>query len=346
MVSHIMDLVQAAWMIRDLGQPVSALHIGEDASLIAGGWDGVLKKWDAEGTLLWDAQCEDRIESILVIGDLVVVTAGLHITCVRDGEIQWSHALEGSADMITSFNGQIIATSSVYDIEHGDFMESGVWNFALDGELIEVNRMDEKPWFIHSGSDLVIGLGRPKCGVLIGDKYQDLATESPVTCGVSGREKILFGHADGTISSIDGTEVSKEESSIESLLCTEKGFVSALETGLLVARSSDSNELWTGPGSQITTQTVGFNNLHWCGRWQITTGLVEVRDSNGKVLTSASTSRPRVSNSSERRVGIGFDDGQVLVWEKELFERRSNEKPTATDGRKSALAAKLRSLRE
>ena len=48
-----MDLLQAAWMIRDLGQSVSALHICEDSSLIAGGWDGALKKWDSDGGLLW-----------------------------------------------------------------------------------------------------------------------------------------------------------------------------------------------------------------------------------------------------------------------------------------------------
>ncbi len=341
-----MDLVQAAWMIRDLGQPVSALHIGEDASIIAGGWDGALKKWDHEGTLLWGTQCEDRIECILVDGELVVVTSGLHITCVIDGEIQWSHALEGSADLLTTFNEQIIATSSVYDIEHGDFMESGIWNFTREGELLNVNRMDERPWFIASEADLIVGLGRPKCGVLIGNEYHNLATESPVTCGVAGRERTLFGHADGTVSSLDGAKVSKEETSIDSVLCSESGFVMALENGTLVARSPDSTELWKAPGSQITTQVSGFNELHWCGRWQITTGVVEVRGSDGKLITSASTSRPRVSTSSELRIGIGFDDGQILVWEKELFERRSSEKLSSTDGRKSALAAKLRSLRE
>ena len=341
-----MDLVQAAWMIRDLGQPVSALHIEEDASIIAGGWDGALKKWDHEGALLWSTQCEDRIESILVDGDLIVVTSGLHITCVIEGEIQWSHALEGSADLLTFFKDQIIATSSVYDIEHGDFMESGIWTFTREGELLNVNRMDERPWFIHAGDDLIVGLGRPKCGVMIGEDYHELATESPVTCGVSDSGRTLFGHADGTVSSLDGTELSKETSPIDPLLCFDKGFISALDDGTLVARKSDSTELWNAPGSQITTQATGFNTLHWCGRWQITTGIVEVRDSDGKLITSASTSRPRVSDSSELRIGIGFEDGQILIWEKELFERRSSSKSISVDGRKSALAAKLRSLRE
>ena len=341
-----MDLVQSAWMIRDLGQPVSALHIGNDESIIAGGWDGALKKWDHEGTILWSVQCADRIESILVKDDLVIVTAGLHLTCVSEGEILWSHALEGSADLLTFFNGEIIATSSVYDIEHGDFMESAIWRYSNEGELIHIHRMDEKPWFIHPGKELTIGLGRPKCGVLIGDTYQDLATESPVTCGIESSETLLLGHADGTVSNIEGIEISKESDSIESLLTTETGFVSASESGDLVARTSDGEEIWKASGHQITTQSCGFDGQHWCGRWETTSGLLEVRDSKGKIITSATTTRPRVSTSREQRIVFGFEDGQILVWEKELFERRSNETTTKSDGRRSAMAARLRSLRE
>ena len=70
-----MDLIQAAWMIRDLGQPVSSLDIEED-SIIAGGWNGALKMWNGDGDVLWSTQCEDRIEAILRIDEIVVVTSG------------------------------------------------------------------------------------------------------------------------------------------------------------------------------------------------------------------------------------------------------------------------------
>jgi hypothetical protein len=341
-----MDLIQAAWMIRDLGQSVSALHICEDSSLIAGGWDGALKKWDSDGGLLWFVECEDRIETILLVEELVVVTSGLHVTCISEGVIQWSHPLEGSADLLSFFEGQIIATSSVYDIEHGDFMESAVWRFSVGGELIQVDRMDEKPWFLHSEDQMVIGLGRPKCGVLIGDNHQELATESPVTCGVSGPKHILLGHADGTVSSQSGSEICKEAASIESLICTEDGFVSALESGDLVARSASGSELWRAEGGQVSTHSASFNKLHWCGRYEESSGSIEVRDANGKILISSKISKPRVSIAAQNRVAFGFEDGQVLLWEKGLFERRLNENSGSTDGRRSALAAKLRSLRE
>tara|TARA_B100000282_G_scaffold113905_1_gene80837 strand:- start:172 stop:1194 length:1023 start_codon:yes stop_codon:yes gene_type:complete len=339
-----MDLIQAAWMIRDLGQPVSALDLEED-SVIAGGWDGALRKWNGDGDLIWKAQCSDRIESILRIEDLVVVTSGLHISCLKDGEIIWSEALEGSADLLAFHNGEIVATSSVYDIEHGDFMESAIWRFSLKGDLLNVERMDERPWFLDSNNKLLLGLGRPKCGILIDGEHQNLPTDSPVTCGLYGRENVLFGHANGVITSLNGKIISEESSSIESITCVKKGFVAALESGELVAKTPDSISIWKASGSQVTTQVSGFDDMHWCGRWGSSNGELEVRDSQGELIVTAKTTRPRVSDYSENRIGFGFEDGQILVWEKGLFSRRINQENVEENSRKSTLAAKLRSLR-
>ena len=331
-------------MIRDLGQSVSAIDIDDD-SVIAGGWDGLLKEWNGDGDLLWSAQCQDRIEAILRLDDKVIVTSGLHISCIIQGEIIWSNPLEGSADMLAFYDGNIVATSSVYDIEHGDFMESAVWRFSLDGVLGDVEKMDERPWFIDAKSDLILGLGRPKCGFLKNGKHMELASESPVTCGLSTNKQILFGHADGTVSSSKGKMICKESDSIESISSAEQGFVLALENGDLIAKSANGDDIWEKKGSQITTQCSGFDELHWCGRWDGLNGYIEVRNSEGTLIASAKSSRPRVSNSTKSRVGIGFDDGQILIWENDLFNRRSSEEIPEQNSRKSALAAKLRSLR-
>ena len=331
-------------MIRDLGQPVSALDLEED-SVIAGGWDGALRKWNGDGDLMWKAQCSDRIESILRIEDLVVVTSGLHISCLKNGEIIWSEALEGSADLLAFHKGEIVATSSVYDIEHGDFMESAIWRFSLEGDLLNVERMDERPWFLDSNDKLLLGLGRPKCGILVDGEHQKLPTDSPVTCGLYGRENVLFGHANGVITSLKGEIISEESSSIESITCAEKGFVAALESGELVAKTPDSKLIWNASGLQVTTQVAGFDDTHWCGRWDSSSGEVEVRDSQGELIVTGKTTRPRVSDHSKNRIGFGFEDGQILVWEKGLFSRRINQEKGEENSRKSALAAKLRSLR-
>ena len=331
-------------MIRDLGQPVSAIDIDEN-SVIAGGWDGLVKKWNVDGDLLWSIECSDRIEAILRLDGKVIVTSGLHISCISEGDIQWTSALEGSADLLAFYDGKIIATSSVYDIEHGDFMESAVWHFSVAGELIKIDRLDERPWFMDSTLGLILGLGRPKCGFLINEKHRDLPTESPVTCGLKHGEKVLFGHADGTISSSQGEIVYKIAKSVESLISGDEGIIAATENGELVSVSGNSNESWKAQGQHVSTQASGFDGNHWCGSWGPSTGYVEVRKFSGELLVSTKTSRPRVSDSSQNRVGFGFDDGQIMIWEKTLFNRRLSEENSNQNERNLLLAAKLRSLR-
>jgi len=341
-----MDLMGAAWMIRDLGQTVSAIHIAEDGVIIAGGWDGRLKCWDAEGATLWEVDCNDRIESILVQGNMIIVTSGLHIATVIDGEIKWDYPLEGSSDLLAFHDGKVIATSSVFDLEHNDFMESAIWTFDIKGKLLNVEKIEERPWFVESKKELIIGLGRPRCGILIDGEHESLATDSPVTCGLSNIKQTYFGHADGTISTKNGKIISVEDTAIESLTLTDYGIVASLEMGILVARKLDKKLLWTTNGNQITCQTNGFSSTHWCGRWGSAKGLVEVRNNIGEIVSTVDTSRPRIATSSNERVGFGFEDGQVVVWEKDLFTRRSEEKTEEVSGRKSTLAAKLRSLRK
>lgn len=341
-----MDLTQSAWMVRDLGQAVSALHICEDYSIIAGGWDGKLSHWDSEGKLIWSMDCEDRIESIMPLDDKVIVTSGLHIVCVKNGNQIWSHALEGSADLLVNHEGQIIASSSVYDIEHEDFMESGIWKFDIEGNLIEVERIDERPWFMCSSNELIIGLGRPKCGILVDGEHVDPDINSPVTCGVNGRENLLLGHADGTILLYPDKQLTREESSIESIVCADYGFVSALENGNLVARKPNSELIWESKTDQIITQCVGFSSIHWAGTWNEIEGSIEIRSQGGELIGSQKYPKPRVSMSYQERVGFGFEDGQIIVWEKDLFDRRKSQEKVEVDERKSALAARLRSLRK
>ena len=336
----------AAWMIRDLGQAVSAIHIDQEGGILAGGWDGRLKRWDKDGTTLWQVDCNDRIETILEHQNTIFVTSGLHIMSIIDGEIAWSFALEGSSDLLVIHNDTLVATSSVFDIEHNDFMESAIWTFSLDGELLDVVKIDERPWFIESKDQLVIALGRPRCGVLIDGKHEDLASESPVTCGLSANKMTLYGHADGTVSNSEGNIIAEEASSVESLSANTNAYFTALENGTIVSRGFEGKQNWQEKGSQITCHVSGFDNTHWCGRWETIAGKLEVRDLEGTIISEIKTARPRVAIGTESRVSVGFEDGQIVVWEKDLFSRRSSENPQSSDERKSALAAKLRSLRK
>jgi hypothetical protein len=63
------------------------------------------------------------------------------------------------------------------------------------------------------------------------------------------------------------------------------------------------------------------------------------------MIASMRTSRPRVAHSNQNRVGFGFEDGKVIIWEEELFERRTGSEESKADDRKTRLAERLRSLR-
>ncbi len=333
-------------MVRELGPPVSALQLDDNQCLIAGGWDGLLRKWDSEGDIVWTVQCSDRIESIMLVEEDIIVTSGLEITCVNNGAITWSHQLEGSADLLEFHGGKVVATSSVYDIEHGDFMESGIWKFSLTGELQSVDRIDEKPWFICSAESLVIGLGRPRCGALFNSNHKKLSTDSPVTCGVVTQKGVIFGHADGALSDEKGHNLSNFESGIDSLTCRNDFFASALENGDLHLVNRDYNSVWKSQGDTISAHTIGFDNLHWCGRWNGQSGTLEVKDTSGLSISVMKTTRPRVAYSRENRVVFGFENGEIMLWDKSLFNRRKESKMDVKMSTDSKLAARLRSLRK
>ncbi len=340
-----MDLLGAAWMIRDHGESVSALHLSDDGALLVGGWDGLLKSWAPDGDLIWAVDCGDRISSIAIDNDRILLTAGLKITCVEQGSIIWSHALEGSADQVIIHEQKVVATSSVYDIEHGDFMESAIWKFTIEGELLSVERMDEKPWFIASFDGLRAGLGRPRCGMLVDQKPMNLSSESPVTCGVNNSETLLFGHADGTVSKSDGSHFSKVDHAIISLSIDQNIVSIADDEGGLEVITSDGERLWQRHGGELTSQAIGFSQTNWCGRKGEQADLLEVCSAKGELLASAEVSQVMVIAQRGDRVAAGFEDGSLAIWQKSLFDRRKEVDVSATDSHRSDLAAKLRSLR-
>ena len=357
-----MDLEAAAWMVRSLGQCVSSLFQSEEGDLIAGGWDGRIRMWNAQGDVIWTVESGDRVSGFARQGDYLFATCGLHIVAFSysEGKQLWSHALEGSADTLATHNGQVMVISSVYDIEHNDFLESAVWCYDESGKLQWVTRMSERPWTIFStGDELVIGLGRPQCGIaLIGEggelEYKELATDAPVMCGINGKKNQLFGHADGTISDRNGHLITKHERGIESLSCIMHGFVCVLEDGYLFAHTAKGEEIWSHRGNQIVEQAkgcvIGENNSHWSARWDGLKGRLEVRNSfTGELIAEMGVDLVRSMCGNDNVTAIGCDDGKVILWQSELLTRRLGETPTKQepiDSRKSALQAKLRALRD
>lgn len=355
-----MDLKDAAWMVRSLNQSVSCVHLTEEGHVLAGGWDGALAMWDGDGTLMWRTEIGDRI-SALELNDLAVVaTSGLSIVLLdrSNGTVKWSRPLEGSADEVLWWKEDVLAVSSVYDIEHNDFLESAVWCFSSDGEQRWVERMDERPWTVFKAEGTVLaGLGRPRCGWLdIGTSppFAHVTSQAPITTGTAGRTQGLFGLTDGTVVSSNGSVLSKEADGLAWVSCLVNGYAATTEAGVLVVRDSKGMEQWRSEGNQVHVQREGPSlsgaRTFWVAR-AVAKGsdLFVHHGLNGKVLGTLNTAQVRSMSASEHRLVLGCDDGTVMVWEEGLLVRRF-EQPEQTeeaqvDERKSALQAKLRALR-
>ncbi len=355
-----MDLTTATWMVRNLDQPVSMVHLTPENDVFAGGWDGQLTHWDAEGNHRWTTPTNDRISAIALNDTSVAVASGLHIVVLSrsSGDVLWSAALEGSADEVMWWQGDLVAVSSVYDIEHNDFIESAVWRFSSTGQLHWVERMDERPWTLIAADDrLLAGLGRPRCGHLDVSssppfEHTKPPTSSPITCGTSGRTQSLFGQTDGTVVNHRGEILSTEEGAVEHLTCMVKGYVATTDSGLATGRTEDGQACWSSKGAAVSAQTEAMEHdgasLLWLARDNGVASVVNVWATNkGGKIASGDFAKVRAMHGTSERMVLGCEDGSVMVWDREMFHRRLNTSgPTQdTDERTSTLQAKLRALR-
>ena len=355
-----MDLKAAAWMVRSLNQSVSSVQLTQEGDILAGGWDGALALWDAEGTLIWRVDIGDRISALALNTTTVMATSGLSIVALnrQDGTVQWSRPLEGSADEVLWWNGDVLAVSSVYDIEHNDFLESAIWCFSSDGEQRWVQRMDERPWTVFQAEGTVLaGLGRPRCGWLdIGSPppFPHETTTSPITCGTAGRTQGLFGLADGTVSSSNGALLSAESDGLAWVSCLASGYAATTEGGAMTVRDSRGAEQWHDNGAPVHAQREGpmvdGARGFWVARSNGQGSTLTVHEGlTGQVLATLELDRVRSMSATEERLALGCDDGTVLVWEQGLLARRfaqgGSGQNEPEDERASALKAKLRALR-
>jgi len=335
-----MDLEGAAWMVRNLGQCISTVHV-YSTGVLAGGWDGRLMHWNIDGDHIWTAETGDRIQSIIISGTNCYITSGLAVVALDEGVEVWRTNLEGSADELALVNDELIATSSVYDIEHEDFMESAIWRLSLTGEILDCIKIDEKPWYFHADKGgTTLGIGRPRGGALNISKEEITHIplgDSPVTTGINGRKSSLLGTADGSVWSSCGENRGNHTISIEHIICTEQGYSVALEGGEVLNCDAKGNTIDSERGDPVVC--LHDWNGPWIGRWNGFSGSINYAND------SWNCPRPRSFSSFENKLGIGLEDGMIILLDWDLFERRKGDKTKEKDSKKSALQAKLRALR-
>ena len=354
-----MNMIGACWMRRSLGEPISALLIDSHHNVIAGGWNGQLTKWTANGDQLWSVKLPDRIGSIAFDDTGVYVTAGLHLAAINteNGEVFWQHALEGSADQVVIFQDSIYATSSVYDIEHNDFIDSAVWCFNVEGKKIWETHMDERPWTIIATKDaLMVGLGRPKMGAATISQNGELThialdSDSPVTTGIDSVNGALFGHANGDLTTPDGKIFSGKNQSLNVICVSDSGAITLGNNNDITHLNSTFEQVWQVQGESVTAYSNGIVvdgcATVWTGYQDNLNGLLKVlSQENGSEISAMSCGKINSIVSNGKRVAVGDDKGELFVWEDDLFNRRLNSTDEEEDDTRRSMRDRLKALRK
>jgi len=168
-----------ASFVRDLGSECTTLNINQ-SNLVAGSKLGRIILWGInDGQQKWSIDVEGPI-SDLEIDEKIYVTASaeLHAINKENGILEWSVDIEGSSDLIEIDEDKIFVTSSLYEIEVQDYTETTFFTFDKSGQLLGSVNFEEKPWFMKKQNQkIILGIGRPRCGILtIDDKYSILKT--------------------------------------------------------------------------------------------------------------------------------------------------------------------------
>ena len=170
-----------------------------------------------------------------------------------------------------------------YDIEHNDFIESAIWSISFDGDVLATHRMDERPWTLYPYNDgAIAGLGRPLNGYLVLDANGDILEQnkdwgSPTICATRG-ENPVFGLADGSIRSMDGTLVGSMQSAISNVIKHADGYAVADDKGNI--EFIDGDDQWKANGNEVVALSSGFDideeGSCWVARWNGSQGEVIV----------------------------------------------------------------------
>lgn len=377
-----LDLEEVAWMRRELPSAAAAVLLGR-TRLYAGDHDGGLAAWAEDGELLWRTEQRDRVMHMAGARDasppVIAAACGNEVVVLEaaTGEQQWRHELEGSADLVRIQNdgSEVVATSSVYDIEHGDFMESACWRFDDEGNLLHLERFDERPWHLRLDEDgrASLALGRPRCGVMVLERGQRHPTlieqEQPFLAGTDDGDMTLLGSADGALRWLrqkDGKPrlvpfVDIGRSPVSAIVVRGDDVVHAEEDGEVWCHDRKGGLTWRrrldlpivglshGPGE-------GHAGAWWVAGWNDPrSALWVLSPTTGEVIARFEID-VRVTSFDRRdeRLAVGLDDGRVLLFQDELFARRLEQAREAAEpvdedaeavAKRRALMERLRQLR-
>jgi len=226
-------------------------------------------------------------------------------------------------------------------------MESACWKFDSEGALLNVKKLDERPWHLGllASNEIIMGLGRPNCGASVLSEDNELTQleitlDSPVTCGTERDEDTILGHANGGITCIlNKSEVyfsENDDSSATSVLDSSKESVLQIQESGKVTFFLEKGEVWNQNTNQnIERGVIGFeytdSSTIWLSYYDEGSRIHVIGGDDGTPICQFSIpSRVRSMCSDGRFVIIGLEDGNVYVIESEQFSRRMNSQQEKT----------------
>ena len=308
--------------------------------------------------MLWSASTPDRVMAVTPWGNALALTSGLHVVVLdlATGEERWSHPLEGSADLQCVVGDHLLTTSSVYDIEHFDFLESALWLHDAAGEELHVHRLDERPWDVieHDG-ELLFGLGRPRGGLLAtkdGRTFEHRAiNDAAVLAMAHDAEGPLVLSSVGDLLRLSGVSVEGMDQADAMhtgggriFLSDEAGGFACIEDGMT----------WSLKGAPVTAAAAveGEDGFVAVARWSGAQGHLELVEMDGAGLMTHEVAKIEAMVGEGSRLAMGTQAGDVIVLDAPMLRRRMTQGEGETEAmddeaaaHRAAMLAKLKALR-
>ena len=345
-------LTSVSSLRRDLGDECTVLRIHADR-IFAGSQGGVLACWmAATGERVWEASLDGPLSDLDFVGDRVYVAESSMIHCLNQdsGEIVWSKELEGSSDYVVATDDGVWATSSVYEIEIGDYTESTIWRIDGFGKVQHCWTIAERCWFFGTGDrGLVLGLGRPRCGALRVDEEKlehiEIIDAGPVTCGSTVGNRILLGHSDGNVSEIGSGSAVKGISPVSAVLGVHDVTIAGFEDGDVVSSAGWSHSL----RGSVAGLSLGPSPSGDQAIWVSSDEGISILDQGGgsPLLELQHGCRISEFGSLGDIIALGDSEGVIHLVERDVLSRRIGDELATTEdeAKKSEMMDRLRGLR-
>ena len=345
------QLNEIASFVRLLPTPITSVTHNEN-EVIAGDKGGNISKWCiSSGRISWSRQVDPSVSDIHIVNNLVMVASGKYLYCLtlEEGSILWSVSFDGACDLLSPNEKTVWATSSVYEIEIGHYVDCKVQELdSQNGAMIQSLDLPSKAWSIEStGADCILGLGRPDPGVYFirsGTGKLDPKTEAPdlpiIESVRSFKGCISFLTASGTAFEIDSR--GRLQNIVDEATC-----VGYRHDGSWFCQSSKSNNgLNVSDDSLIRLAEARFvvcseTMTVTMTKSDPTKGIIQL---NNLDVTWSHRGEVTSYNGQGDRISIGFSTGEIILLESKVVESRARAADINGEDR-SEIRARLRMLR-